>query len=87
MRPRGRDYRIPQRRALLQAQSLPQDSGVVVMVPQGAVSTPLQTDVQPITSSGGLAFDPPVSSQPAGPRQGRFGASAPGMPRRGCCAT
>ncbi|MDZ4194697.1 MAG: hypothetical protein U1D65_22185, partial [Pseudomonas sp.] len=34
-------------------QRIEEDSGVVVMVPQGAVSTPLQTDSQPITSSGG----------------------------------
>ena len=61
-------------------QRIEEDSGVVVMVPQGAVSTPLQTDVQPITSSGGLTFDPPVSSQPAVPSQGSFGASAPSMP-------
>jgi predicted Zn-dependent protease len=50
------------------------------MVPQGAVSTPLQTDSQPITSSGGLTFEPPVSSQPSAPSQGSFGPSAPSMP-------
>ena len=58
-------------------QRIEEDSGVVVMVPQGAVSTPLQTDSQPITSSGGLTFDPPVSSQPSAPSQGSFGSSAP----------
>ncbi|PKM32366.1 MAG: hypothetical protein CVV08_12830 [Gammaproteobacteria bacterium HGW-Gammaproteobacteria-12] len=61
-------------------QRIEEDSGVVVMVPQGAVSTPLQTDSQPITSSGGLTFDPPVSSQPSAPSQGSFGSSAPSMP-------
>ncbi len=61
-------------------QRIEEDSGVVVMVPQGAVSTPLQTDSQPITSSGGLTFDPPVSSQPSIPSQGDFGSSAPSQP-------
>ncbi|MDH0099121.1 hypothetical protein N7333_21265 [Pseudomonas sp. GD04158] len=61
-------------------QRIEEDSGVVVMVPQGAISTPLQTDSQPITSSGGLTFDPPVSSQPPAPQQGGFGSSAPSMP-------
>ena len=61
-------------------QRIEEDSGVVVMVPQGAVSTPLQTDSQPITSSGGLTFDPPVSSQPSAPSQGSFGSSAPSVP-------
>lgn len=35
----------------LPPQTLPQDSGVVVMVPPGAVSAPLQTSSAPITSS------------------------------------
>ncbi|UTH32693.1 hypothetical protein NLY38_05075 [Ectopseudomonas hydrolytica] len=61
-------------------QRIEEDSGVVVMVPQGAISAPLQTDSQPITSSGGLTFDPPVSSQPSAPQQGGFGSSAPSMP-------
>lgn len=62
-------------------QRIEEDSGVVVMVPQGAVSTPLQTGAQPITSSGGLTFDPPpVSSQPSAPSQGSFGSSVPSMP-------
>jgi len=61
-------------------QRIEEDSGVVVMVPQGAVSTPLQTDSQPITSSGGLTFEPPMSSQPSAPSQGSFGTSAPSMP-------
>lgn len=62
------------------SQPVEEDSGVVVMVPQGAVSTPLQTDSQPITSSGGLIFEPPVPSQPSAPSQGSFGSSAPSMP-------
>lgn len=61
-------------------QRIEEDSGVVVMVPQGAVSTPLQTDSQPITSSGGLTFDQPMSSQPSAPSQGSFGSSAPSQP-------
>ncbi|HEY1029081.1 MAG TPA: tetratricopeptide repeat protein [Pseudomonas sp.] len=61
-------------------QRIEEDSGVVVMVPQGAVSTPLQTAPQPITSSGGLTFDPPVSSQPSAPTQGGYSVSAPSMP-------
>lgn len=61
-------------------QRIEEDSGVVVMVPQGAVSTPLQAGSQPITSSGGLTFDPPVSSQPSAPTQGSFGSSVPSMP-------
>lgn len=61
-------------------QRIEEDSGVVVMVPQGAVSTPLQTDSQPITSSGGLTFEPPVSSQPSMSSQGNFGSSVPNMP-------
>ena len=61
-------------------QSIEEDSGVVVMVPQGAVSTPLQTDSQPITSSGGLTFDPPASSQPSAPDGGNYEAPAPNQP-------
>ncbi len=61
-------------------QRIEEDSGVVVMVPQGAVSTPLQTAPQPITSSGGLTFDPPVSSQPSAPTQGGYSVPAPSMP-------
>ncbi|WP_417707060.1 tetratricopeptide repeat protein [Pseudomonas sp.] len=61
-------------------QPVEEDSGVVVMVPQGAVSTPLQTDSQPITSSGGLTFEPPVSSPPSTSSQGNFGSSVPSMP-------
>lgn len=61
-------------------QRIEEDSGVVVMVPQGAVSTPLSTDSQPITSSGGLTFDPPPVSQPSAPTQGGFNAPAPSMP-------
>lgn len=61
-------------------QRIEEDSGVVVMVPQGAVSTPLQTAPQPITSSGGLTFDPPVSSQPSAPPQGGYSVPAPSMP-------
>lgn len=57
-------------------QRIEEDSGVVVMVPQGAVSTPLQTQPQPITSSGGLTFDAPM--QPA--TQGGFSAPAPITP-------
>jgi hypothetical protein len=61
-------------------QRIEEDSGVVVMVPQGAVSAPLQTDSQPITSSGGLTFDPPVSNQTSTPVEGSFGSSIPSMP-------
>lgn len=61
-------------------QRIEEDSGVVVMVPQGAVSTPLQTGAQPISSSAGLTFDPPSVSQPAEPAQGGFTAPAPSMP-------
>jgi hypothetical protein len=61
-------------------QRIEEDSGVVVMVPQGVVSAPLQTSPQPITSSGGLTFDPPPVSQPAVPAQGGFSAPAPSMP-------
>ncbi|MGQ7959545.1 tetratricopeptide repeat protein [Pseudomonas sp. SP16.1] len=61
-------------------QRIEEDSGVVVMVPQGAVSAPLSTDSQPITPSGGLTFDPPPASQPSAPSQGDFNAPAPSMP-------
>jgi hypothetical protein len=61
-------------------QRIEEDSGVVVMVPQGVVSAPLQTAPQPITSSGGLTFDPPPVSQPAVPAQGDFSAPAPSLP-------
>ncbi|VXD02291.1 conserved exported hypothetical protein [Pseudomonas sp. 8Z] len=63
--------------AAAQRQQVEEDSGVVVMVPQGAVSSPLQTGPQAAPSSGGLTFDePPVSSG-----QGGFSSSpAPGAP-------
>lgn len=67
--------------AAAQPRQIEEDSGVVVMVPQGAVSSPLQTGPQAAPSSGGLTFDePPVSSG-----QGSFSApSAPsGIPSGG----
>ncbi|MDX5372265.1 MAG: tetratricopeptide repeat protein [Pseudomonadaceae bacterium] len=64
-----------QQQGAAQAQSLPQDSGVVVMVPGGAASTPLET--YPDGSSGApLSYEPaPMSSAP----QPAFD-SAPSMP-------
>lgn len=59
-----------------QTQQIPEDSGVVVMVPQGAVSTPLQTGPQAAPSSGGLTFDEPPLSAP----QGSVYSPAPSMP-------
>lgn len=63
--------------AAAQSRQIEEDSGVVVMVPQGAVSSPLQTGPQAAPSSGGLTFDePPVSSG-----QGSFSSSpAPSAP-------
>lgn len=63
--------------AAAQPRQIEEDSGVVVMVPQGAVSSPLQTGPQAAPSSGGLTFDePPVSSG-----QGSFSSSpAPSAP-------
>lgn len=61
-------------------QRIEEDSGVVVMVPQGAVAAPLQTDSQPITSTGGLTFDAPLSSQPSAQAQGGLLAPAPSLP-------
>lgn len=63
--------------AAAQPRQIEEDSGVVVMVPQGAVSSPLQTGPQAAPSSVGLTFDePPVSSG-----QGSFSASpAPSAP-------
>lgn len=56
-------------------QRLEEDSGVVVMVPQGAVSAPLQTGPQAAPQSSGLIFDqPPVGNQ------GSFNAPAPSVP-------
>lgn len=53
-----------------QSQSAPDDSGVVVMVPGGNPSTPIDTYAAPAgapTNSGGLTFDePPLSSEPLG---------------------
>lgn len=65
--------------AAAQPQRIEEDSGVVVMVPQGAVSAPLQTEPQPITASGGLTFEPPLG-QPTAPTQGGFSAPAPNIP-------
>ena len=53
-----------------QAQSMPEDSGVVVMVPQGAGSGSIDTSAAPVApagnaNGGGLTFDePPLSSEP-----------------------
>lgn len=66
-------------------QRIEEDTGVVVMVPQGVVSSPLQTDPQPLDSSSGLTFEPPLqipqevlgSQQPAMPS---------GIPRSGALA-
>lgn len=54
-----------------QAQSMPEDSGVVVMVPGGGnPSAPIDTYAAPAgapANSGGLTFDePPLSSEPLG---------------------
>lgn len=57
-------------------QRVEEDSGVVVMVPQGAVSAPLQTGPQAAPSSSGLIFDQPV----IGGDQGGFSAPAPSTP-------
>ncbi|WAJ36597.1 hypothetical protein OU800_18590 [Pseudomonas sp. GOM7] len=62
--------------AQAQTQQIEEDSGVVVMVPQGAVSTPLQTGSQAAPSSGGLTFDEPPISAP----QGNVYSPAPSAP-------
>ncbi|WP_277372754.1 tetratricopeptide repeat protein [Pseudomonas sp. AA-38] len=62
--------------AQAQTQQIEEDSGVVVMVPQGAVSTPLQTGPQAAPSSGGLTFDEPPISAP----QGNVYSPAPSAP-------
>ncbi|SHN07605.1 tetratricopeptide repeat protein [Phytopseudomonas punonensis] len=64
-----------------QAQSMPEDSGVVVMVPGGgAPSAPIDTAPSaPPASGGGLTFDePPLSSEPLG--SPNYGNSAPSQP-------
>ncbi|MGP0174354.1 tetratricopeptide repeat protein [Pseudomonas sp. NCHU5208] len=62
--------------ARAQTQQIEEDSGVVVMVPQGAASTPLQTGPQAAPSSGGLTFDEPPVSAP----QGNVYSPAPSAP-------
>lgn len=58
--------------AAAQPRQIEEDSGVVVMVPQGAVSSPLQTGPQAApSSSGGLTFDEPLVSS----GQGSFSSS------------
>lgn len=57
------------------APRLEEDSGVVVMVPQGVVSAPLETGPQAVSPSGGLTFDPP-----AGAPSGGDTAPAPSIP-------
>lgn len=69
--------------AQAQQQSMPEDSGVVVMVPGGgAPSAPIDTYAAPAgapASSGGLTFDePPLSSEPLGSPS--YGNSAPSQP-------
>lgn len=59
-----------------QPQQIEEDSGVVVMVPQGAVSAPLQTGPQAAPASGGLIFDQPLDTT----SQGGFSAPAPSSP-------
>ncbi|KAB0546369.1 tetratricopeptide repeat protein [Pseudomonas argentinensis] len=69
--------------AQAQQQSMPEDSGVVVMVPGGgAPSAPIDTYAAPAgapANSGGLTFDePPLSSEPLG--SPNYGNSAPSQP-------
>ncbi|MDQ7986600.1 tetratricopeptide repeat protein [Pseudomonas sp. G34] len=66
-----------------QPQTMPEDSGVVVMVPGGgAPSAPIDTYAAPAgapASGGGLTFDePPLSSEPLGSPS--YGNSAPSQP-------
>jgi hypothetical protein len=66
-----------------QPQSMPEDSGVVVMVPGGgAPPAPIDTYAAPAgapANSGGLTFDePPLSSEPLGSPS--YGNSAPSQP-------
>lgn len=69
--------------AQAQQQSMPEDSGVVVMVPGGgAPSAPIDTYAAPAgapANSAGLTFDePPLSSEPLGSPS--YGNSAPSQP-------
>lgn len=66
-----------------QPQAMPEDSGVVVMVPGGgAPSAPIDTYAAPAgapANGGGLTFDePPLSSEPLGSPS--YGNSAPSQP-------
>ncbi|MDH1265547.1 tetratricopeptide repeat protein [Pseudomonas sp. GD03944] len=68
-----------------QPQAMPEDSGVVVMVPGGGSATPIQTfPAGSAPSSGGLTFDEPLSSGPSVSQPANVGAystpSAPSMP-------
>ncbi|WP_439860959.1 tetratricopeptide repeat protein [Pseudomonas sp. MBLB4136] len=61
-----------------QAQAVPQDSGVVVMVPQGAGSSaPIQTFPAPSAPIGGAIDSSPLV---IGEPQGGYSAPAPSMP-------
>ena len=61
-----------------QPQAVPQDSGVVVMVPQGAASSsPIQTFPAPGSPIGGVIESPPVDT---GESLGGYSAPAPAMP-------
>lgn len=69
--------------AQAQRQQIEEDSGVVVMVPQGAVSTPLQTGPQAAPSSGGLTFDEPPVSAPQGNVYSPASSAPSGIPSGG----
>ena len=61
-----------------QPQTLPQDSGVVVMVPQGAGSAaPIQTFPAPSAPIGGVIESPPLDT---GEPLGGYSAPAPSLP-------
>ncbi|MFI8582809.1 tetratricopeptide repeat protein [Ectopseudomonas khazarica] len=67
-----------------QSQPFEEDSGVVVMVPQGAASTPLQTGPQGAPANGGLTFDEPPVSMGQGGFDSSYVPSAPsGIPSGG----
>jgi hypothetical protein len=65
--------------AAAQAQSLPQDSGVVVMVPGGVSSAPLQTYPDGSSSMPSSISSAPLSSGPIS-TAGSYQPSAPSMP-------
>lgn len=73
----------PVRSGTSQAQTIPQDSGVTVMVPQGSGATPIQT-FPASTAPSGISTGPitpgPVNSQPFTPQGSSTGYTAPSAP-------